>query len=375
MLKKTTIFSLPAILFMTSCIAGRDVSFTPGEVWPDNNGVHINAHGGGVLLHGGKYYWFGEHKTEGTAGNLANVGVHCYSSENLCDWNDEGIALTVLPEGSGSDIEKGCILERPKVIYNKGTGKFVMWFHLEPKGAGYLGARSGVAVADKVTSPYTFLRSVRPNAGHWPLNATEHHKTGPIPSAGQNYGGASLPGDVDSLNLLARDMPGGQMARDMTLFVDDGGEAYHIYSSEDNSTLHIALLTDDYLGHSGIYTRNFPGRFMEAPAMFKRGGKYYLMMSGCTGWAPNRARSAVADDVLGPWTELGDPCIDDVQGTTFDSQSTFILPVESGKDTFIYMGDRWNPDNAIDGRYVWLPVEFEDGRFVLRRQDKWMMNR
>ncbi len=33
-------------------------AFKPGEIWQDNNGVHINAHGGGVLFHEGTYYWF-----------------------------------------------------------------------------------------------------------------------------------------------------------------------------------------------------------------------------------------------------------------------------------------------------------------------------
>ena len=40
--------------------AGEGV-FRPGELWPDNNGVHINAHGGGILFHEGVYYWFGQH--------------------------------------------------------------------------------------------------------------------------------------------------------------------------------------------------------------------------------------------------------------------------------------------------------------------------
>jgi alpha-galactosidase len=44
---------------------GSHASFRPGELWPDDNGVHINAHGGGVLYHGGTYYWYGEHKIEG----------------------------------------------------------------------------------------------------------------------------------------------------------------------------------------------------------------------------------------------------------------------------------------------------------------------
>lgn len=347
--------------------------FKPGELWLDNNGAHINAHGGGILFDNGKYYWFGEHKTEGENGNMANVGVHCYSSVDLYNWTDEGIALAVMPDSSGSDIEKGCILERPKVIKNEKTGKYVMWFHLEPKGKGYKGALSGIAVSDNATGPFTYIKAVRPNAGHYPINVLDIHK-GASPAWGKSFDGGSLPGNVDTLNILGRDMQEGQMARDMTLFVDDDGKAYHIYSSEENSTLHIAQLTDDYLSHSGNYGRFFPGRFMEAPAMFKRNGKYYMMMSGCTGWSPNQARSAVADNILGEWTELGDPCIGDTTKTTFHSQSTYILQVQGKSDQYIYMGDRWTPKDAIDGRYVWLPIKFEGDRFFIEWLDEWSLS-
>ncbi len=175
------------------------------------------------------------------------------------------------------------------------------------------------------------------------------------------------------MNIIKRDFEDGQMARDMNLFVDDDGKAYHIYSSEENSTLHIALLTDDYLDYSGKYACFFPGRFMEAPAMFKKDGKYYLMMSGCTGWAPNAARSAVAESIWGEWKELGNPCIGEDADLTFHSQSTYILPIAGKPDSFIYMGDRWTPDNAIDGRYVWLPLRFEGERFVIEWQDSWSL--
>ena len=83
-------------------------------------------YGLGILI-----YWFGEHKTEGSAGNLAQVGVHCYSSKDLYNWKDEGIALSVVPDDTTSHIVKGCVLERPKVIYNKKNDQYVMWFHLE----------------------------------------------------------------------------------------------------------------------------------------------------------------------------------------------------------------------------------------------------
>jgi len=359
------------ILFFFTACKNQPSPFTPGEIWTDNNGKHINAHGGGILFKDGIYYWYGEHKTEGEDGNLANVGVHCYSSSDLSNWKDEGVALSVMPEGSGGDIEKGCILERPKVIYNKSTNKYIMWFHLEPKGKGYFGARSGIAISDTPQGPYSFIRSVRPNAGHWPKNYPEELKGAPVRVENITFTGGSVPSHPDTLNLVKRDLESGQMARDMNLFVDEDGTAYHIYSSEENSTLHIARLTDDYLDHSGEYARYFVGRFMEAPAMFKKDGKYYLIMSGCTGWNPNAARSAVAESIWGEWKELGNPCIGDDADLTFNSQSTYVLPVQGEKELFIYMGDRWTPKDAINGRYIWLPIRFDGEKPVIEWKNSW----
>ena len=369
--KKITLF-IGALLLLgigSSCSPSDQKSFTPGEVWQDEQGVAINAHGGGILLVGDTYYWFGEHKEAGKAG-LAKRGVHCYSSKNLYDWKDEGIALAVSEE-PGSPIEKGCILERPKVIYNAKTSKYVMWFHLEPKGASYSGAMGGVAVSDRPTGPYTFLHAGRHNAGYWPINVQDIHKQEVPEAARQRFSGGSLPAHPDSLNLLGRDFEGGQMARDMNLFVDEDGKAYLIHSSEENSTLHIAELTEDYTACSDRFARFFPGRFMEAPALFKQEGKYYLIMSGCTGWAPNAGRSAVASSIWGPWQELENPFMGADSETSFHSQSTYVLPVPGKPGRFIYMGDRWYPENLIDSRYIWLPLILEGDQPVITWRDSW----
>jgi hypothetical protein len=365
-----------ALLSLTSSSGGDPKNFKPGEVWPDNNGVHINAHGGGILFHEGQYYWFGEHKIEGKKGNRAWIGVHSYSSKNLVAWKDEGIALRVVEDDPTHDIAEGCILERPKVIYNAKTNKFVMWFHLELKGMGYSAARSGVAVSDRVTGPYEFVKSFRPNAGFWPQNVKEVHKQPVSPDLKSEYCGGKgcLPAHPDAVNILGRDFKGGQMARDQNLFVDDDGNAYHIYSSEENSTLHISRLSDDYLSEAGKYIRVFSDRYMEAPALFKHDGKYFLIASDCTGWAPNAARLAWAPSIFGPWEELGNPCIGEGADLTFRSQSTFVIPVQGKEDAYIFMGDRWKPANAIDGRYVWLPIQFNDkGIPVLEWRDKWSL--
>lgn len=112
-----SLFTLILLGFAATSTFAADAGlgkFRPGELWPDDKGVPINAHGGGILLHEGVYYWFGEHKIEGDAGNVAQVGVHVYSSRDLVHWRDTGIALPVSDDPK-SEIVKGCIVERPKV--------------------------------------------------------------------------------------------------------------------------------------------------------------------------------------------------------------------------------------------------------------------
>jgi len=347
------LLALKGIVFMLTTAgqtSSTNTAFHPGELWPDDNGVHINAHGGGILLDHGVFYWFGEHKIAGNAGNTAHVGVHVYASKDLYNWTDKDIALKVSNDLE-SDITEGCVIERPKVVYCARTRKYVMWFHLELKGKGYEAARVGVATSDRAAGPYTFLSSFRLNAGKWPRDIAE----------------------VETHGALARDFAGGQMSRDMTLYVDTDGVAYHIGASEDNSTLHISRLTDDFLGCTGEYVRALPGKFNEAPAIMKHGSKYYMFSSDCTGWAPNPARLAVADHIMGPWTPLDNPCVgtDEQKKNTFESQSTYVLPVPGKKDAFIFMADRWRPHDALDGRYIWLPIQFRDGVLFIAWMDRW----
>jgi hypothetical protein len=160
----------------------------------------------------------------------------------------------------------------------------------------------------------------------------------------------------------------------MTIYVDDNGKAYHIFASEDNQTIQIAELADDYMSHTGRYVRVLEGKHNEAPTVLKKDGKYYLITSDCTGWAPNAARMAVADSLFGKWTELGNPCVGTDANLTFNSQGTYILKIEGKKDAFIFMADRWKPNIQIDARYIWLPVLFENEKPVLKWFDNWSLN-
>ena len=344
--------------------------FYPGQLWYDDNGEIINAHGGGILSFEDTYYWFGEYKSDTTSN--AMVGVSCYSSHDLYNWHYEGIALEVSKE-KGSDIERGCILERPKVIYNNTTGMFVMYFHLELLGQGYSAARTGIAVSDSPTGPYVFQRSLRPNADILPLNIPSDESLDKIESHYEPWSEEWKEAVKQGL-FTWRDVHTGQMSRDMTLFVDEDGTAYHIYASEENLTLQIAELTPDYLGYTGRYKRIQPAGHNEAPAIFKKDGKYYMFTSGCTGWDPNPARLLTADSLMGEWTLHANPCRGADADLTFHSQSTYVLQVGGKNNSFIFMADRWKPQKHTEGTYVWLPIEFDDDMPYLEWRDNWRLD-
>lgn len=305
-----------------------------GEKWLDTDGNMINAHGGGVLYHNGTYYWYGEYKGDSTYWNpkvpgwecyrTEAGGVSCYSSQNLVDWKFERVVLQPDTVDINSDLHYSNVLERPKVIYNDKTDKFVMWLHVDSHD--YFKAAAGVAVSDTPYGKFEYLGSIRPND---------------------------------------------EMSRDMTLFKDDDGKAYHIYSSEANKTLHISLLTDDYLKPSGKYTRNFIDKSREAPAVFKHNNKYYILSSGCTAWDPNQAEYAIADSIMGSWTVMGNPCSGKDADITFYGQSTHVLKVEGKEDAYIAMFDRWNKTDLINSRYIWLPLKFSSDSIDIAWEDSW----
>lgn len=360
-------------------------SFTGAAGAPmyDTNGNYIQAHGGQIqqLTVDGetKWYWVGEDKTN----DYRPVGgIHVYSSDDLYNWDDEGVVLQTMEsmeefesdpyfkelygdyteeerEKIFVDLDKNnCVMERPKMIYNEKNDNYVIWFHADGRtpdsDADYGKAKAGVAVSDSPAGPFKLL-------GSYKLN---YHND---PNADHGYDGWDGRGSV----------------RDMNLFVDDDKTAYVIYSSEGNRTTFISRLNDDYTAleadrdeavEGEHFTRNFVGWSREAPAMFKYNDKYYIINSGCTGWSPNRADYAVADHPMGPWTSMGDPCTDWGSDTTYDTQSTCVFPVDAENGKFIYMGDRWNAGYLRDSRYVWLPVEFqEDGRIALRRDENWKL--
>jgi beta-xylosidase len=309
-------------------LAMRTTAQAPNGNWTDTDGHFINAHGAGILYHEGTYYMFGEIKkgktwrVPGQSWEDYRVpagGISCYSSKDLKHWKYEGVALAPVKGQPGNDLDTGRVIERPKVIYNKKTGQFVMWMHIDKKDYSY--SQSGVAISSKPMGPYRYLHSVKPN---------------------------------------------GQMARDMTLFKDDDDKAYLIYSSEENNTMQVCLLNSNYLSPTKTYSRILVNRRREAPAMFKNNGKYYLITSSCTGWSPNAATYAVATKPMGPWKEYGNPCTGKGAETTYEAQSTYVLPLKGKPNSYIFMADRWNKLDLEKSNYIWLPLTVNKGEVKIK---------
>ena len=373
---KNILFLTSFFLLFISINTYNSFTGVDGKMMLDNNGVPIQAHGGQIQKLGDKYYWIGEDKTYDYK---PCPGIHMYTSEDLYNWKDEGVVLKTMKtesefndeyfsklygdlskeqkyaiyedlwQGQGGD---GCVIERPKMLHNPKTDKYVIWFHADgttPSSHGqdnYGKAKAGVAISDNALGPYKLLGT------YLLVNNDKYDHTW--------------------------DHIGGHV-RDMNLFQDDDGTAYVIYSSDGNSNMYIAKLNDDYTGISksgnnpveGVdYIVTFIKNSREAPAMFKANGRYYMITSGCTGWSPNPASYAVADKIFGEWKTVGNPCPDEGSGTTYDTQSTCVY--QCGEGAYIYMGDRWFSNNLKDSRYVWLPIEFDSvGNIKIKRYSNW----
>jgi hypothetical protein len=293
------------------------VTIRPGEIWPDDRGNHIQAHGGGILKFDDTYYWFGEDRTRGLPRTKRYVA--CYASKDLGNWVFRRRVEFDDPNKSNS----WWVLERPKVYFNDKTKKFVMYFHLDD--ARYKLAQVGVAVSDTVDGDYQFVKAFRP-LGH--------------------------------------------ESRDIGQFVDDDGTAYLIFEDRPNG-FHIARLSDDYMTVEKEIC--LIKAKVEGGAIVKHDGLYYCLGSALTGWRPNPNKYATAKSLEGPWSQWSD--IAPPEKNTYASQSTMLLKVVgSKKTTVIFMGDMWRPKTQWDSRYLWMPLEIGGGRMWLPEPRPWTID-
>ncbi|EOF4702621.1 glycoside hydrolase family 43 protein [Klebsiella oxytoca] len=337
------------ILYFISFYTLSSESFTPGLPWMDTSGNVINAHGGGIIESNNRYYWFGEKRN---SKGLINK-VNAYSSVNLYDWKYEGVVLDLANMPIRHD------LERPKVVYNKKNKEYVMWLHIELNGH-YTTGKAGVAVSKHILGPYKFYTEHWPNKNIFPIKRD---------------------GDLNDKSVIAADkrfekyFKRGQMFRDMTIFVDDDDTAYAFYESEDNASIQVAELSDDYKQFTGKYARILVGQKNEAPAVFKKNGSYFLITSGLHGYTPTDGRLSIASNIFGPWKSFGTPFKSDntqLSGKSFHSQPTYVFNVNN---QYIYMGDRWIKHDLTKSTYVWLPIKWDNDKPYITWLDSWNLKK
>jgi len=292
-------------------------------------GSIIQAHGGDIVYRNGVYYWYGENKNAPTTTQSKVkqprtnvVGVSVYESLDLHTWDYRGLAL---PAGTG-DLSPSGVLERPKVIYNAHTHQWVMWMHID--NATYTNSRVGVAVSKTPTGPFTYLRSFKPL---------------------------------------------GRTSRDMNVFQDDDGQAYLVFAADNNDSIRIAQMNSSYTALTGRSVVPFTGVGQrEAPQLFKRGNRYYLITSGATWFAPNAALYAVSSKVLGKYKVMGNPISGAGASNTFNSQGAFAFE-DVATGNWYLLADQWNTANLGASKYVFLPIKFSGSHIRLGAPTKWKL--
>ncbi len=340
-------------------------SILPGRPWLDTGGKRIQAHGGAVFYQDGIYYWYGENKEKTTGKNgIWHWGVRCYTSRDLYNWEDRGLIIPPEPDKSESSLHPSAMMDRPHIIYNRDTKKYVCWLKIMNRDGSQT---ETVMTADDILGPYTKVRE-----GLKPLNMS---------------------------------------AGDFDLAVAPDGKAYYYFERVHSETI-CADLTPDYTDVTGYYSTHFPHisppYVREATAHFMRMGKHYLVTSGTTGYLPNPSEVAIADTWHGPYTVLGNPHTEDESNTSYHSQISSVFKVEGKKDLYIAVADRWVPGhmefkydeyaaeyermfmpgydgaaeflkkfgsdaerNTFIADYVWLPFRFDGDMAYLDWMDEW----
>ena len=307
MKKEIFVFLLCAVCQIVTAQTLQEKTINNGIPWFDEQGNIINAHGACIVEDGGRYWLFGEYKSDESN---AFPGFGCYSSNDLVNWKFERVVLPVQKDGI---LGPNRIGERVKVMKCPKTGEYVMLMHAD--NMGYKDPCIGIATCKTINGDYTLH--------------------GPILFNGEPI-----------------------KRWDMGTFQDTDGKGYLLIHHGP-----IYQLSDDYRSvQAKIAHVEGMG---ESPAMFKKDGLYYLLTSNLTSWERNDNYYFTASAIEGPWERQGTFC---PEGTlTYNSQSTFVFSLKSGNDTIpMYMGDRWSfPYQASAATYVWLPLQVKEKKLSI----------
>ena len=305
----------------------------------DTTGAIMDAHDGNIITapaFPGVFFWYaagyGEcverNSTTGCEGGFSGCGffnnhsVNLWTSTDLATWVPHG---NVLPEANRVDA----ILFSPKVVFNARTNLWILWYNYVPHYS------YGVATS---TTPWGPFVTVNSSAG-----------------ASFQFG-----------------YPTNSHIGDFSILLDDDGEAYMLYSA--NAHCQVERLAPDFLSSTWATTNETSGVLPhgnEAPALFKRDGVYWALVSDscCYCRAGGLVRAFFATSPLGPYSYAGEIAAGPHPGGAPDgraateSQQTAVVAVPDGAGgaTFVWIGDRWQsaPDRLKAHDFTfWVPIPF-----------------
>lgn len=296
-------------------------------------------------------------------------GIRSYSSQDLCNWEDMGLIIEPDLEHPEAGMYPEHHIDRPHIVKCRKTGKYVCWLKQSGEEACFL-----ILQADVFTGPYTVVA--------------------------ENY------------------RPFGIKVGDFDIAEDDATGKAFLYMDGDHTGILGMELSEDFLRAEKVVSRQYENLHApfsrEAPAVFQREGKKYMLTSGMSGYIPNRSDAAVSDSFTEPFVSVGDPHVADETRASFNSQISQVFQVPGKKNLYIAIADRWVPRYPVDAGladlierviashydperyqvtaqerqefmgspmleaantsiadYVWLPLTFEGDQVRICWQDEW----
>ncbi|WEV53324.1 family 43 glycosylhydrolase [Bifidobacterium sp. ESL0704] len=337
-------------------------TITNDRFYTDTDGNKIFSQGGGIFdftdPKTGKamHYWYGVHYQEAEtyaanpiapSANNHFKSIDVYSSTDLVNWKNEGVALDYGQANAFSsqfgNRDVGWV-GRMGVAYVKDLNRYALLVQHEmptDNTGKNFDKEVLIATSDSPTGPFTADRRI----------------------SMKDYGlGTTNTGD-------------------QSVFQDDDGTGYLVYSyGKGRISMWVARIGAkdgklDLLNPTKIYQ----GQGREGNTMFKADGRYYAAASDLFGWDSSRIHYLVSDNITGPYTPTNSMNIMDGSNQDFAhiTQTGFYYTVHGTKqDTVIHMGDRWADfaGNGL-GYNQWNPVTIdEDGTPHFVSMNQWQLN-
>ena len=140
------LFALLWVSYGTGMARKTEKVVNNGIPWFDDRGEIVNAHGACIVEENGRYYLFGEYKSDKSN---AFPGFSCYSSDDLVNWKFERV---VLPMQSSGILGPDRVGERVKVMKCPSTGEYVMYMHADDMN--YKDPHIGYATCSTIAGEY-----------------------------------------------------------------------------------------------------------------------------------------------------------------------------------------------------------------------------